>query len=387
MSPKVLYLSSNRETFSEYDRHLVSLSEGALQSGYEVVVACVSGSGLERALRASHIGTVPLKLLSPPSSLNEIRMMLRREKPDILHTIGFFINNAGRIAGLLAGVPIIVSTVHSEPDSTTQFREGTVWHFNQKVRNGFDRFTARAAKKIITVSESINKKYVGLGFPPDKLVTIPNSISPEFTDRLAGKGPSFEMPEGTLIGCIGRLEEVKGIRYLIDACRILRDQGVEFRAMIIGEGPLKKDLTDYVKKNRLRDEFIFTGWLDVADSISVLARLDVYVLPSLSEGLNTSLLEALVLERPVVSTDVGGSPEVIKNGETGILVPPKNPQAMAQAITTMLEDRLTGEAMGAAGRKLVLEKYTLDQMIGRTLNLYGELLGADERKSVREGRG
>lgn len=381
--PKIFYLKGDKNVNpSAGERHLVALAEAAQQSGYDVVVGCIAGSGLERVLRVTGIIVRPVDLRGFIGSILEIRRLCRDERPDILHTTGFWTNNVGRLGGRLARVPIILSTVHCEPDSTIQFKEGFIRRLSRRLRNGLDRFTARFARLIIVVSGNIQKKLIAMRIPSKKIVVIPNAVSPELTERLAGAEPAVDLPSAKLIGCIGRLEPVKGVNYLIDACAFLEREGLDFSAVIVGDGPMANELEADAKRAAVSNKIIFTGRLDVADALSVLARLDVYVLPSLSEGLNTTLLEALVLERPVVATAVGGNPEVIVDGQTGLLVPPKDPKALARAISALLDDQLLGEQMAARGRKLVLEKYSIDQMIGRTLGLYHELLSGKRRKPL-----
>ncbi len=384
MITKILYLSPTRNKHAGGERHLVNLAEAVQQSGFEVTIGCVQGSGLEKALRSTHIKVRLIGSLTSGSSIGSIRKVCKEERPDIVHSIGYATMDKGRIGARLGGAKIIISTIQYEPDQITKYKKNIIWKLDQLINNLIDKYSARYARKIVAVSDSIGKKLISYGYPKDKIAVIPNSLSPEFTERLAKNGKDLPLPDGPLIGLISRLEEVKGVQYFLDALKVLSEQNINYFAFVIGDGPLRKDLEEQAKKNRLNDQINFTGWLDVADSIAMLSRMDIFVVPSLSEGLNTTLLEALYLSRPVVATDVGGNPEIVKNGKTGLIVPPKDPDAIADAITTLLDDDLSSEQMADAGRKLVLEKYTMDQMIGRNLILYKELL--DSKGGKREQR-
>lgn len=376
-SPKILYLDNfSGAGLGGGERHLIAMAEGALQAGYDVIVGCASGSGLEKVLRSMGVGIRHVNFKAGfIGALLDVRGLCGRERPDILHTTGFLTNNVGRLAGRMAGVPIIISTVHCEPDSTLQFKDGVIWRIGQKLRNVLDRFTARFAGKVVAVSELIRKKLTAMGLPSDKVVTVPNAVSPELIARLAKNDSGICLPPTRLIGCSGRIEAVKGFNYFIEACAILAKNNVDFHAVIMGDGPVAGELEAEVNKLGIADKITFTGWLkSLGEVFELMSRLDVYVLPSLSEGLNTTLLEALVLERPVVATDVGGNPEIIIDRQTGLLVPPRDPRAIADAVSLLLDDPLLGEQLAAAGKKMVMEHYTLDQMIGRTLGIYEELL-------------
>ena len=384
MITKILYLSPTRNKHAGGERHLVNLAEAVQQSGFEVTIGCVQGSGLEKALRSTHIKVRLIGSLTSGSSIGSIRKVCKEERPDIVHSIGYATMDKGRIGARLGGAKIIISTIQYEPDQITKYKKNIIWKLDQLINNLIDKYSARYARKIVAVSDSIGKKLISYGYPKDKIAVIPNSLSPEFTERLAKNGKDLPLPDGPLIGLISRLEEVKGVEFFLEALKVLRKRNVNYFAFVIGDGPLKKELEEFAKKNKLSDRINFTGWLDVADSIAMLSRMDVFVLPSLSEGLNTTLLEALYLLRPVVATDVGGNPEIIKNGKTGLIVPPKDPDAIADAIIIVSFLGILFCDLADAGRKLVLEKYTMDQMIGRNLILYKELL--DSKGNKREQR-
>lgn len=382
--PRILYLNNFAGPgLGGGERHLLALAEGARAAGYGVVVGCVAGGGLEKELKAAGLETRPAKFSTNIlSAVGEARRLCRLKKPDILHTTGFWTNNVGRLAGRLEEVPVIISDIQCEPDSSVKFSFGLAAKTGQLLRNILDNFTSRFAHKIITVSEQIADKLIKRGVPAGKVIIIHNAFSPDPVLKAAPGRPVTVLPEGVTVGVVGRLEKVKGIGYLLKAIRLLLDGGLSISLVIVGDGPQKNNLEWQVAEMELTERVIFTGWLDYAETIKVMSRLDVYALPSLSEGLNTTLLEALALERPVVATDVGGNPEIIINNETGLLVPPKDPAALAKAIEKILDDPLLGEQLAANGRQLVLEKYTSDKMISRTLDLYRRLSKISPLRSI-----
>jgi len=377
-SNKILYLNNFRGAgLGGGERHLLALATGARDAGYNVVVGCVDGRGLHKELMAAGIARRPIRFSANIfSAVGESRRLIRREKPDILHTTGFWTNNIGRLAGRLEHVTVIISEIHCEPDSTVKFNRSLTARIGQILRNVLDRFTSRFADKIITVSEQIRDKLISRGLSAGKVITIYNAFSPEPIARAARGRPATVLPDGIIIGVVGRLEAVKGIDDLLEALRLLLDDGLAVNLVIVGDGPLKNHLEWRVVDMALTERVVFTGWLEYAEAVKVLSRLDVYALPSLSEGLNTTLLEALALERPTVATTVGGNPEVIIDNRTGLLAPPKDPAALAAAIKKLIDDPALAKRLAASGRQLVMEKFTIDKMLAATLKLYNEM-GSD----------
>ena len=216
------------------------------------------------------------------------------------------------------------------------------------------------------------------GCPRAKMVLIPNGVR-EDALRPAGDGRAKRRelglpPDTPVIGAVSRLAWKKGIRHLIEATPHILESSPNAHVVIAGDGPLRAELEANADALGVRDRVLFLG--SRSDTIELMAAFDVFVLPSVVEGMSNALLEAMAVGRPVVVTDVGGNPEVAVDGETGLVVPPADPPQLAASIVKLLEAPELAAEMGAAGRRRVLEHYQIDVMTRRIEALYEELLTA-----------
>lgn len=187
------------------------------------------------------------------------------------------------------------------------------------------------------------------------------------------------------IVAVARMQEYKGIRYLVAACRILRDRGIEFHSTLIGDGPQRREIEQAISHNGLRDVLDCVGWLPSSEVAAYIAQADVVVLPSvvardgMMDGLPNVLMEALSCSVPVVSTTISGIPELVDSGRNGLLVPPADPDALADALAELAGDPARRRLMGEEGRKRVLATFDLinntqqkarllDNVVHRTLD-------------------
>jgi glycosyltransferase involved in cell wall biosynthesis len=175
-----------------------------------------------------------------------------------------------------------------------------------------------------------------------------------------------------VIGCLAVLEERKGHRYLLRAASILKARGLRVMLHLGGEGTLRGELEREVDKLGLRETVKFCGFVDPA---TFLANVDLFVLPSLYEGLGVAALEAMASGKAVIASRVGGLTESIIDGQTGLLVPPRVPEALADAIARLVREPFFGRELGRKGRARVLEQFTLEQMAVKNEAFYYELLG------------
>ena len=175
----------------------------------------------------------------------------------------------------------------------------------------------------------------------------------------AGDGPFT-------IVCVGSLEEKKGQTYLVEACRLLKQRGLRFVCHLIGDGQNRASLEEQVRRDNLSDVVKLAGGIPRADVLTMLARADVVALPSIRtksgkmEGIPVALMEPLACEVPVISTQTSGIPELVEDGVTGLLVPPENPAALADALQRLANDPELGRRMGQAGREKVLREFDLN---------------------------
>jgi len=358
------------------EKHLLLLTKDAKERGFAVYVICQSSSGLEKALKKVGIETIPINFMSKNfvSTVLRIAKKLKFVKADILHTHGFFCNIIGRIAGRMSQIPIIISTVHCNPNSPLSFNQSAIKLIIQYIRNKIDNFTAKFTDAVIAVSEDIRCGLIEQGVLKEKIEVIYNGVSLEELNVAVEGNNSFDLDikrGEKVVGFLGRLEPVKGIDYFIKAAEIIKSKFNNVKFVIAGDGSIRPNLEKMVKQMGLTKDFIFTGYVD--DAVSLISKFDVFVLPSLSEGLNLSLVEALAIGRAIVATNVGGNSEVIIDGETGLLVPPKNAQALANAILFLLENPEVVRKYGEKGKRIVAEKFSAERMCDEHLKLYSKL--------------
>jgi glycosyltransferase involved in cell wall biosynthesis len=292
-----------------------------------------------------------------------LSQLLHDEHVDLLHTHTLAAANThGRLAAQLARVRV-VSHLHIE----NSFRAAT-----RPLLRGADNRTARRCKALIAVSEDTRRAYERQGYPR-RIEVIYNGVELGGRAR-SGLRAELGIPDGApLVGEIGRLCDVKGQKELIQA---LADVPTA-RVVLVGadveqNGDFRQELERTAERLGVRDRVVFTGPRE--DARDVLAEVDVVALPSWTEGLPLVVLEAMAQRRPVVATPVGGTPEVVVDGETGVLVPPRDPGALAAALRRLLDDADLRRRMGDAGYERVREHFSEETMARRVLAVYDKVL-------------
>jgi glycosyltransferase involved in cell wall biosynthesis len=225
---------------------------------------------------------------------------------------------------------------------------------------------------IIAISEGVRKALLGSGIPSSIISVIPSGIdfSPfrEVTSRDFLRQEFSFAKDDYLVGIVAALEDHKGHTYLIQASKILREQAPKIKVIVVGTGSLQMELDRQVRDLGVDDIVFFLGFRE--DVPRILASLDLFVLSSHLEGLGTSLLDAMASRLPVVATETGGIPEVVINQKTGLLVPPRDPAALAQAVLTLYRDRELSARMASRGFELVHEKFSAEGMAWKIIDLY-----------------
>lgn len=243
-------------------------------------------------------------------------------------------------------------------------------------QNAFSRWKYRQVDLFICASECIRQMLVADGVEPDRAVTVHEGIDIDHVDAAppADVRALFWLPHGApIVGNIAALVPHKGQRYLVEAAALVVGRMPDVRFLIVGDGELRDPLEQEVRREQLERHVIFTGFRP--DVLSLLKGFDVFVLSSVTEGLGTSLLDAMAASRAVVATRTGGIPEVVVDGETGLLVPPRDARALAEAIIRLLGDEPLRRAFGAAGRERVERLFSADRMVAGTLAVYERLAG------------
>lgn len=346
---------------------LLRLLEQLDRSRFRPVVACFyNGNGLAaRQIRELGIPVLDLGMTAwwRLDALWRLYRLLRRERPYILHCWLFHANFLGRIIGRLARVPIIIT-------SRRNVEIGGRW------REWLQRWTANLDDKTVAVCEAARQAEISAaGALPDKVVTIYNGIEAvpyAAADRSVIRR-EFSIADGAfLLGVVGRLHQQKGHVYLFEALAQVRRRFPDVRLLVVGDGRLRAELAAQTQQQNLTDNIIFTGLRQ--DIPQILAGLDLFVLPSLWEGLPNVVLEAMAAGLPVVATAVGGTPELVSDDETGLLVPAQDAAALAQAIQRLVENPAMARQMGKSGRQRVRADFSIRKMVEQTEQLYELLL-------------
>ncbi len=242
--------------------------------------------------------------------------------------------------------------------------------------NSFSRWKYRQADAFIAASEAIRQLLVADGVPADKTVTVHEGID---IDHVAAAPPVnlhealFLPHQAPLVGNVGALVPHKGQRYFIEAAHLVIRQIPDARFVILGEGELRDHLTRLVHEHRLEKHVLLPGFR--TDVLGCIKAFDLFVMSSVTEGLGTSLLDAMACERAIVGTRTGGIPEVVFEGRNGVLVQPRDSVALAAAIVRLLSDHDARARMAANGAALVRERFTVERMVSETAKVYDRLVG------------
>lgn len=224
---------------------------------------------------------------------------------------------------------------------------------------------------VIAVSNANKRKLVNLHLKERMIKVIHNGVSLSVFKKESSPRANRKEPH---IIWVGRMTKEKGLEYLIKAMKITVTRYPNSKLTLVGDGPLKKKLGGIIKELSLNDNIIFTGFVKNEEVFKYLKNADIFVLPSLSEGLPIVALEAMAAGKTVIASDVGGTSEVVKDGITGFLVEPKNPEMLAEKIHYIIKHPQTRKNMEDKSRKLVEKKFTWEKTAGITIELYKNLL-------------
>ncbi|ETX01917.1 MAG: hypothetical protein ETSY1_05550 [Candidatus Entotheonella factor] len=308
-----------------------------------------------------------------PSVIWHLAHRLRQAQPDVVHTHGWGTLVEGGMAAKLARVPVWVHGEHG----TMETRRHNIW---------VQRIMWRLADQLLSVSENHRHALAhAIGAPVARIQAIPNGVALDRFGRqvdAAAWRQSFHIPaDHVVIGSVGRLVEVKHYHHLITALAGLIHQRMPVSGVLIGDGPLRSALEEQAQSLGIAERVHFLGRRE--DVPSLLPLLDMFALTSRSEGMSNTILEAMASGLPVVATAVGGTPEMVIDGETGRLVPPRDPQALEAALAQLLADADQRRHMGRQARRRAETMFSLPVMIRAYEQLYEQLAG--QRSRVRSG--
>ena len=326
---------------------------------------CLSGGGetAERLIsRGADVGILGIRDYHSPLSVVKVISWLRRRKIAIAHTHGYPAGVLGRVSAISCGIPCIFHHVHS-----TYLDLGRRNHLIERLLGLF-------TERVICCSEAVRKFVLEKeGIPAGKLAVVHNGVAEPDSRGMdaAAMGEfrkSLHIAEGApIIGCVASLTGHKGHRYLLDAVKGIP----EAYLLLVGDGPLREEISAAASASRIRKRVVFAG--SAADVAPYLRCMDVVVLPSPErEGLPLAAIEAMAMAKPVVASDIGGIPEAVSDGETGILVRPADGDALGGALKRLLGSRELMNAMGLSGRNRYLSMFRLDDMLRKMEGLYGQ---------------
>jgi glycosyltransferase involved in cell wall biosynthesis len=295
--------------------------------------------------------------------------LMRRGAFDLVHTHLIHADVLGGVAARLAGVPVVVSTKHGYEDYDRTSRAYRL-----------AGLTARWTRKVITISDALSGKVAEVErIPTAKLTTIHYGID----CVVPGPQPSRDAvrrslglpPDAFAVLSTGRLVPVKGYQYLIEAVGKLRAGGSSVILLIAGDGPERAVLQAQAERLGVGDRVRFLGWR--ADVSTLLAGVDAFALATLGEGFGLAILEAMAQRLPVVATRVVAVPEIVQDGETGLLVPPRDPAALADALLALEREPELRRRFAAAGHRRALDHFSVARMVRDTERVYADVLGTD----------
>lgn len=362
MTYATLHIDGER-TWRGGEQQVLYLTTGLARRGHGVTVACQPGSPLAQRARAAGLDVAEVRMRGEADfvAVWALRRLIRRGGFDIVHMHTSHAHSLGCAAAALArqGKTVVSRRVDF----------GVAGHplSALKYRHGVDRY--------IAISEAIRQVLVTGGVDEGRIAVVPSGIDPgRFEGVTAGRfREEFGLdPEARVIGNVAALVDHKGQRYLVAAMPRVLAAEPKAHLFILGEGALRPALEQQVAELGLEDSVTLTGFR--ADVAQWLAFFEVFVMASHLEGLCTSVLDALAMGLPVVATKAGGLPEIVEHETTGLLVPPKEPAPLADALVRLLRDGNLRQRLGQAGRQRVEERFTAERMVEGTLGVYDEVM-------------
>ena len=363
-------------TIGGAERQLYELARHIDQTRYRPLVFTTSEGGVYADLLRE--AGIPLYVF-PRSFAYDMRpvwriaQLMRRERVQILHTFGYYGGLYGRLATLFYRPYIVISSE----------RATKAWmkHLHNPVYFAVDQLLARRTDCFIANAEAVKQFAVEeKKMPADKVHVIYNgvdidrftAVAPQLLQRLRTQ---FGLDDNTrAIGIVARLDPMKDHYTFLRAAAIVSKTAPSVKFFIIGDGHLRDTLTELSTQLQLDQQLVFTGEKKRAELVNLMALMDIVALSSKEgEGCSNAILEAMVLGKPIVATNVGGNSELVVDAKTGFIVPPESPETLATAIIHLLKDDQLREKMGYAAQKRVEDMFSVARMVNETEALYQRL--------------
>lgn len=367
---KILYVIT-KSVWGGAQRYVFDLAANLPKDKFDIMVACGGNGPLIGKLAEKQIRIIPVPCLERDINLKKeiislfsLWRIFKREKPDIVHLNSSKIGGLGALAGRLSGVPKIIFTAHGWPfeENRNFLTKAVIWFLCW--------LTALFSHQIIVITK---KDFKAAGYFPlmaaSKINFIPNGIdtgAAYLGREESRKELNLKLPLGTiLLGNIAEFTANKGLEYLIQSLKELPEN---IHLAIIGDGEEKIKMENLSQKLNLGKRIHFAGFKQ--DAYKFIRAFDIFVFSSIKEGLPYTILEAGLAGLPVVSTNVGGVPDVITNGNGGLLIPPKNPAALVNAVKNFLADKTLQKELGERLGQKIKTEFALEKMLEKTAALY-----------------
>jgi len=345
------------------ERRIISEMEGMMKRGHQMVLATRPSCRILGEAQQRGIPVLPMTMKGK-FDLGTIFMLaryLKAEHIQVVNTHSGIDSWIGALAAKLAGTPVLVRTRH----------------LNIPLKRAWHNFVHFLPDNLVTCGETMSRHLAEkCSFPEEQLTSIPTGIDfPRFTPAHTRQKTrqALDIPEGDfLILMVGVIRSVKRHEIALRAFRLLLDQHPAARLVLAGEGPMQERMEQLAAELAIADRVHFLGHRE--DVPDLLGAADLVLLTSSSEGVPQAVTQALGLGVPVVATAVGGVPELVIHERTGLLVPPENAQATAEAIARLADDPVLAARLGEEGRRHVMAEFSLEAMLDKTECLYRTLL-------------
>jgi len=364
---------------------VVAMAKGLNNLGYEVHIATGPNIPSEGSMyeTAKELGITVITFPRLKRAINpiddlvvifQLAKFIRKNKYDIVHTHSSKAGVIGRIAARLAQALVVLHTIHGLPFHRFQ---------NIYIRNFYkliEKFAALFCDKIVAVTHTIVDVMLKSNLAPASKFTVVRSAfnldayntKLYDTQKIRSK---YKLSENDFVlAKVSRFSKLKGHKYLIDAFKTITPKINNCKLLLIGNGELEDELKSYIKHSGLEDKIIFTGLIPPNEIPEVLSSIDVLVHTSLLEGLARVLPQAIMLEKPIISFDLDGAHEVIKDGLNGYLIEPENISSLAEKILMLCYDKKKSKLMGRNGKRMIGNEFSDKVMVGKIDLIYRELI-------------
>jgi glycosyltransferase involved in cell wall biosynthesis len=372
MKTRILFVIDNLQ-FGGGERVFAQIINGLPSDKYETFLASQPGEQFDQALQSSQFQFFPIDFSKRLSFSLVLKLadIIKKNSVDMVHGQGARVEFYARLASRLACRPRYISTIAMPVEGFD------VGFFRKKIYRFFDHFSERFVDRFLVVSDTLKNKMINeRNIPAEKVIRVYNGIETDHyspTRRIRERVRSeFNIgEEQTLVGSVGRLVWQKGFEYLIRSIPQILSVDPKAQVLVVGDGPMRNELEELAERMKVGEHLIIAGFR--TDIKEILSGLDILVIPSLLEGFPMITLEGMAMAKPIIATKIDGITEQITHEESGIIIPPRDPQAIANAIIKVVNNARLAETMGLEARKRVENDFSVDRMVAETEKVYQTL--------------